>query len=117
MARYLLSVWHDAPYGTGLSEDDVARIVAQVGGFNGELARLGALVDGAGLEPPELATVAWPVDGEVRLTDGPHAGPYPTVGGFWILDVAEPSLARDLALKAAAACEAPVELRAFQSEH
>jgi hypothetical protein len=115
MPRYLLSVWHDAPYGTGLSEADGVRIMAQVGAFNAELEALGALVDGAGLVPPEQAVVARAVDGRARLTDGPHAGPYPAMGGFWIIDVADEDLARTLAERAALACEAPVELRAFQA--
>lgn len=36
MACDRLSVWHGAPHGTGLSEDDFARIMAQVGAFKAE---------------------------------------------------------------------------------
>lgn len=113
MPAYLLSVWHDAPYEVDVTGPDAERIAAQVGALNADLAAMGAIVGGGGLEPPERAVVARADGGTVHLTDGPRTGPYPAMGGFWILELPDDATARDVAARAARACEIAVELRAF----
>lgn len=116
MARYLLSVWHDETYVVEWSSDAAQRIGAKVGAFNAELETMGALVEGAGLEPPETAVVARPAGDDVQVTDGPYAPSSPVMGGFWIVDVADRATALRLAHDAARATEGPVELRPFQAD-
>ena len=50
MPQYLLSVWHDEPYGDlDFSSPDTQRMVSQVGAFNASLEQAGAWVFGCGL--------------------------------------------------------------------
>lgn len=118
MARYLLSVWHETPYVVDHTTPDAARIGAKVGAFNERLVAMGAMVDGAGLEPPGRAVVARAggEGAEVVVTDGPMAAPLPAMGGFWIIDVDDHDVALELAREAARATEVPVELRPFQAD-
>lgn len=114
MAHYLLSVWHDEDYEVDFSGDEAQRLVAQVGAFNDELGLHDALVYGGGLQPPSEARVLRFDDGDVTATDGPYAGGKQQMGGFWVIEAADDAAAEGWARKAAAACEGPVELRAFQ---
>jgi hypothetical protein len=114
MPQYLLSVWHDADYDLDFSTPEAQRIVAQVDKVNDELQRAGAWVFAAGLHPASSATVIRSSGGEVSMTDGPYAETKEQMGGFWIIQASDLDTALDWAGKAAAACEAPVELRPVQ---
>jgi hypothetical protein len=52
-------------------------------------------------------------DGNVLVTDGPYVESKEHVGGFWVLEVADLDAALEWGRKAAIACRAPVEVRAF----
>ncbi len=114
MPQYLLSVWHDDAYELDFSTPDAQRIGAQVGAFNDELQRSGAWVFGAGLHPASSATVVRSAGGDVSMTDGPYAETKEQMGGFWVVEAADLDAALDLAGRAAAACERPVELRPME---
>jgi len=114
MPQYLLSVWHDDDYDLDFSSPDAQRRVAQVGAFNDELQRSEAWVFGAGLHPAASATVVRSAGGEVSMTDGPFAETKEQMGGFWIVEAADLDAALDLAGRAAAACEGPIEVRPTQ---
>ena len=114
MPQYLLSVWHDDTYELDFSTPDAQRIGAQVGAFNDELQRSGAWVFAAGLRPASSATVVRSAGGDVSMTDGPYAETKEQMGGFWVIDAADLDAALDLAGKAAAACEGPVEVRPME---
>jgi hypothetical protein len=116
MAQYLLSVWHDNDYEVDFSTPDAQRMAAQVGAFNDELQRTGIWVFGAGLHPASSATVVRSAGGEVSMTDGPYAETKEQMGGFWIVEAPDLDAALDLAGRAAAACEGPVEVRPMQGE-
>ena len=112
MPQYLLSVWHDEPYGDlDFSSPDMQRIGTQVGEFNASLERAGARVFVAGLRPASTATVVRGAAGDVSTTDGPYAETKEQMGGFWVIDAADLDAALDWAGKASAACERPVEVR------
>lgn len=117
MGRYLLSVWHDDEYEVDFSSEEAQRQVAQVGQFNADLEAAGAWVLAGGLQPARSATVISPVaDGEVSMIDGPYADIRAQMGGFWIIDVADPEAALEWGRRAASACEGPVEVRPLQGE-
>ena len=116
MAQYLLSVWHDEEYVVDFSGEDMQRIGAQVGALNDELAGAGAEVFGGGLQPASSATVLRSANGAVSMTDGPYAETKEQMGGFWVIEADDFEAALEWARKATVACEAPVELRPFQSE-
>lgn len=52
-------------------------------------------------------------DGRVLVTDGPYLETKEHIGGFWVLEVASRDEALAWGRKAAIACRAPVEVRAF----
>lgn len=60
----------------------------------------GVVVAGAGLEPPESATLVNVTEGQRRVQDGPYADTKEQLGGLFIIDV--PDL--DTALEWAARC-------------
>ena len=97
------------------STPEAQRQVAQVDAVNEEMQSAGAWVFAAGLQPASSATVMRPGDG-VSMTDGPYAETKEQMGGFWIIEAADLDAALEWGRKAAAACEAPVELRPMQSE-
>jgi len=114
MPQYLLSVWHDDDYELDFSTPDAQRQAAQVGAFNDELQRSGPWVFGAGLHPASTATVVRAAGGEVSMTDGPYAETKEQMGGFWIIEAADLDAALELAGRASAACERPIEVRPVQ---
>jgi hypothetical protein len=112
MPQYLLSVWHDEPYGDlDFSSPDMQRVVAQVSEFNASLERAGAWVFGTGLRPASSSTVVRTSGADVSMTDGPYAETKEQMGGFWIVEATDLDAALDWAAKAATACEGPVEVR------
>lgn len=119
MSQYLMSVWHDDDYDVDVdfSSDEMQRQFAQVAAYNDELTAAGAWVFGGGLHSKSSATVlrAAP-SGDVSMTDGPYAETKEQMGGFWVIEAADLDAALEWAGKAAAACEAPVELRPFQDQ-
>ena len=118
MPQFLLSVWHDEDYVVDFSGEDAQRVMGQVGALNEELMSSGAWVFGGGLMPASSAATARPggAPGDVTLTDGPYAETKEQIGGFWVVELPDREAALDLARRAAAACEGPVEIRPFQSE-
>jgi hypothetical protein len=116
MKQYMISVWHvegeEPP-----SEEEMRQIAEDVDSFNARIAADGIEVFGAGLHPPDTATV---VDasksGDVLTTDGPFAEAKEQIGGFWILRAPDLDVALSLAAEASAACHGPVEVRPLQEE-
>ena len=112
MPQYLLSVWHDEPYGDFDPNDpDMQRIGPKVDALNNEMQQTGAWVFGTGLRPASSATVIRSSSGDVTMTDGPYAETKEQMGGFWIVQAADLDAALEWGTKAAAACEGPVEVR------
>jgi hypothetical protein len=117
MAQYLLSVWHDEEYEVEFESPEAQRIGAQVGAVNEEMQATGTWVFANGLQPASSATVLRSTGGargEVSMTDGPYAESKEQMGGFWVIEAPDFDTALEWGRKAAAACEAPVELRPFQ---
>lgn len=115
MPQYLLSVWHDEPYGDNDFDDpEIQRLHAKVTAFNTELETTGAWVFGAGLRDTTSATVVRAPGGDVSMTDGPYAETKEQMGGFWVIEAADFDAALEWAGKAATACEGPVEIRPMQ---
>lgn len=115
LSQYILSVWHDEAYDLDLSREDAQRRVAQVGAFNSELMTSGALVFACRLRPIAEAEVLRAEAGTVVAIDGSFAEGNGHVGGFWIVEAEDLESARDIARRAAEACEASIELRALQA--
>ncbi|WP_202414347.1 YciI family protein [Duganella flavida] len=86
----------------------------EIDALNAEMRAAGVRVFVGGLAPIESAkSVRLTAGGAPSVTDGPYLESKEFVGGFWVLETA--SLAEALAWgrKAAVACRAQVEVRAF----
>jgi hypothetical protein len=116
MKQYMISVWHvdgeEPP-----SQDEMQQIFKDVDAFNARITAEHIEVFGAGLHPPETATVVdASTGGNVVITDGPFAEAKEQIGGFWILKAPDLDAALELAEEASAACHGPVEVRPLQEE-
>ena len=114
MPQYLLSVWHDDDYAVDFSTPDAQQRMAEVAAFNDELQRSGEWVFAAGLHPASSATVVRASGDQVSMTDGPYAETKEQMGGFWVIEAADLDAALDLAARAAAASDGPIEVRPMQ---
>ena len=64
-----------------------ARDLEVMGTFNEALAKAGALVDAAGLQPSSKGARVARRDGKLQVTDGPFAETKELIAGYWIIDV------------------------------
>jgi hypothetical protein len=112
MPQYLLSV-HSVEGEALPSADEIRQMYADVEVFNAELRATGAWLFAGGLHPADTATVVRVSSGDVLMIDGPFAETKEQLGGFWIVEAKDLDAALALAAKGAAACKAPVEVRAF----
>ncbi|MBX7249114.1 MAG: YciI family protein [Caulobacteraceae bacterium] len=76
------------------SEDSEAGVMpstemlAEMGRFNEELVKAGAMLDGDGLKPSRFgARILYDSAGAPTVTDGPFAETKELVAGYWIIDV------------------------------
>lgn len=75
--------------------EEMEQVVGEMNRFNRSLAEAGALVDGAGLQPPSTAkTVRFSADGPA-VSDGPFAETKEQLAGYWIIQVADEDEALD----------------------
>jgi len=111
MPHYLVAIHHPDGYDGSLEGEAMERDIDML---NEEMAAAGARIFAAGLEPAGSAkSLRAQPDGKVRITDGPYLETKEHIGGFWILKAANLDEAMEWGRKAAIACRAPVEVRAF----
>ena len=121
--RYLMMM--HAPRGDGdyqinsWAPEDFRAHIAFLEDFNRGLRESGEWVDALGLTPPGEARLVRAGDDGLPVTDGPFAETKEFLAGFWIVDVASPERAYELASKASAApgpggapLNMPIEVRA-----
>jgi hypothetical protein len=117
MTQYLLSVHHDGSEDLeNMAPEAMQRVFRQVDDFNADLQRSGGWVFAGGLKAIEESTVVDGTGAEPVITDGPFAESKEYLGGFWIIEAADLDAAHEVARRGSAACEAKVEVRAFQAE-
>ena len=115
MPQYLLSVHGpDEQYDTPL--EDMQAAFEAVGAFNDKITANGQWVFGGGLERPSSATVVDNTAGQNLVTDGPYLEGKEWIGGFWVIKTSDLDAALEIAARASAACEGPVEVRPFQDD-
>lgn len=96
------------------SEDNAVR--ADISALNEEMIAKGVRTFVGGLEPVHRArSIRADRNGGTMVTDGPFIEAREHVGGFWVLDCRDLEEALDWGRKAAIACRAPVEVRAFNA--
>ena len=112
MTQYLIAIHHPDDYDPAVAED--AAMHRNIDALNREMVAAGVRVFVGGLAPAGAAVSVRPrAGGLLSVTDGPYIESKEHVGGFWVLALASPEDALEWGRKAAIACRAPVEVRAF----
>jgi hypothetical protein len=111
MPQYLVAIHHPDNYNPSVEGEAMQR---DIHALNEEMMAAGARVFAGGLTAASNAkSLRAQPDGKVLLTDGPYLETKEHIGGFWILKAADLDEALAWGRKAAIACRAPVEVRAF----
>jgi hypothetical protein len=111
MTQYLVAIHHPDDYDPSAEDEAMHR---DIDALNEEMEAAGVRLFAGGLEPAGRArSLRVRPDGEVLVTDGPYLEAKEHVGGFWLLEAADLDEALAWGRKAAVACRAPVEVRAF----
>ena len=112
MTQYLVAIHHPDGYDPSVAEDEAMH--RDIDLLNEEMIAAGVRIFVGGLHPASSArSLRAQPDGEVLVTDGPYLQTNEHVGGFWVLEAADLDEALAWGRKAAVACRAPVEVRAF----
>ncbi|HEX8570193.1 MAG TPA: YciI family protein [Caulobacteraceae bacterium] len=107
--QYMLLIYEDeAIYDTA---EKYEAVVAAHEQFAGELARLGVLRGGAGLEPVAKALTIRKVRGKHLVHDGPYAETKEQIGGYYLIDVPDVETALEWARKLPLGGDGSVEVR------
>ena len=111
MPQYLVAIHHPDNYDPSVEDEAMGR---DIDVLNEEMEAAGARVFVGGLEQARKAkSLRKKRDGKVVITDGPYLETKEHIGGFWVLKAADMDEALEWGRKAAIACRASVEVRAF----
>jgi hypothetical protein len=113
MPQYLVAIHHPDNYDPSKEDEAMHR---DIDALNEEMIAAGVRTFVGGLHAVSKAkSLRAQPDGKVLITDGPYIEAKEHIGGFWVLEAADMDEALAWGRKAAVACRAPVEVRAFQS--
>ena len=113
MTQYLVAIYHPDNYDPSVETEAMSR---DIRALNEEMVAAGVRVFVGGLSPANSArSLRTQPNGKVLVTDGPYTETKEHIGGFWVLEAADPDEALAWGRKAAVACRAPVEVRAVFS--
>jgi hypothetical protein len=87
----------------GWSPEDFQAHIGFMHQFQKELMEAGEWVDGQGLAPPGQATLVRAGKDGAPITDGPFPESKEFLAGYWVIEVASPERAYELAARASAA--------------
>ncbi|OAM78243.1 YciI family protein [Devosia elaeis] len=111
MTQYLVAIHLPDDYDSSREEQ---AMIDDIDALNDDMVAAGIRVFVGGLRPARSAmSLRTEPDGNVIVTDGPYIESKEHVGGFWVLELASQEEALAWGRKAAIACRAPVEVRAF----
>ena len=111
MTQYLVAIHHPDDFDPA-TESEAMR--SDISALNHEMVAAGVRVFVGGLAPAgQAVSVRVKPGGKITVTDGPYIESKEHVGGFWVLEAPDLETALGWGRKAALACRAPVEVRAF----
>jgi hypothetical protein len=111
MTQYLVAIHHPDDF---VSANEPAETRRDISALNIEMKKAGVIAFVGGLDSVKHAvSVRRKSGGELLITDGPYLETKEHIGGFWVLEVKSRDDAVEWGRKAAIACRAPVEVRAF----
>lgn len=103
MMQFPLSSWKTNQFGKWPKKDQQVHMDF-LNRFNAELKKSGEFVRTEGLGGPEkMKIVHAGKDGDPAITDGPFPETKEVLAGYWIIDVAKPARAYEIAARASAA--------------
>jgi hypothetical protein len=109
MKRYLLSIYQ--PDGAPPPPEVLDPIMRDAAALRAEMRAAGVWVFGAGLHPPDSATVVRARGGEVLTTDGPYLEGKEHIGGFNVIRAPDLDAALAWGRKLAEVLTLPIEVR------
>lgn len=111
MTQYLVAIHHPDDFEPFSETEETRR---DISALNVEMNAANVVVFVGGLDRPSKAkAVRVKPGGGLLVTDGPYIETKEHIGGFWVLETATLDEAVEWGRKAAIACRAPVEVRAF----
>lgn len=111
MTQYLVAIHHPDDF-EPFSEDEATH--RDIDTLNNEMNVAGVVIFVGGLDRASKAkSVRRQPGGRLLVTDGPYLETKEHIGGFWVLECAGMDQAVEWGRKAATACRAPVDVRAF----
>ncbi|WP_227816054.1 YciI family protein [Nitrogeniibacter aestuarii] len=112
MPCYLIAIHHPDDYDPATAED--AAMHQAIDALNDAMVAAGVRIFVGGLQPAHRAqSIRLDADGHPLLSRGPYLPTKEHVGGFWVIEVTHEADAMAWGTRAARACRAPVEVRAF----
>jgi hypothetical protein len=81
--RFLMMVKANKDSETGVLPDE--KILSEMGKYNEQLVKAGALLAGEGLQPSSKGARVRYAGGKVKVTDGPFAETKELIAGFWLI--------------------------------
>jgi hypothetical protein len=97
MPQYMLLIY--SPAEGGPSPDELAAETPKWMAYTESLRESGAMIAGDALQRTDTATTVRVRDGETIVTDGPFADTKETLGGYYLIDVADLDAALEWAAK------------------
>jgi hypothetical protein len=111
MTQYLVAIHLPDDFEPHSEPEETRR---DVSALNVEMRKAGVIIFVGGLRSPrEAVSVRRQAGGQLLVTDGPYLETKEHIGGFWVLETKSLDEAVEWGRKAALACRAPVEVRAF----
>ncbi len=111
MPQYLVAIHHPDDYDPSVEDEAMTR---DIDVLNDEMVAAGIRIFVGGLTVAGKArSLRRQPGGKVLVTDGPYLETKEHIGGFWVIESADLEEALEWGRKAAVACRAPVEVRAF----
>lgn len=109
--KYLLLILTNPANSVTRTPDELAALHADYGRFTQQIIESGEFVDGAQLAGPELTRTVRVRGGRADVTDGPFVESKEHLGGYYLVDVATPERAAELAAGIPDAAYTGVEIR------
>ena len=111
MTQYLVAIHHPEDFEPNSESAETHRDIAEL---NVAMQAQGIVVFVGGLgRVRDAKSVRRKPEGGLLVTDGPYVETKEHIGGFWVLELPDMDAALDWGKRAAVACRAPVEVRAF----
>jgi hypothetical protein len=111
--KYILLIYHDEEAWATLSEAERQQVYAEYRQLTEDLKRSGQHLAGSQLTPSSTATSVRVRNGKQLLIDGPFAETKEQLGGYFLIEVASPSQATEIAARIPSVRMGTIEVRAL----